>query len=174
MPDIDYADAAARGELIVSRTTYNAYQLANMADCAGPDNNLSAGADWLETVAISALEILEDDDNKTATVDDLGDTITEVADQVVPVYTYEKWKVFIDLAAWTEQVDEFGPLEDMDSGASRALYMIAERLIRAIIEDKVEERDDEDDDELDHNLIEHDPDDPNYRGDPDYHKRMAE
>jgi hypothetical protein len=48
--------------------------------------------------------------------------------------------VFVDLAAWQEDIEEFGPITDMEQGAGVALYMIAERLLTAIVEDEIEQR----------------------------------
>lgn len=124
--------------------TYNAYELANMADVAGPDGPSSPGAEWLENVASVANDILVDHDR----ADDYPDDITEAADQTVPTYTHERWQVFVDLAAYNEDVTELGPVDDLTTAAGVALYMIAERLIRAIIEDQAdqaESTDDEDD-----------------------------
>lgn len=125
--------------------TYNVYQLANMADCAGPDTNTSPGAHWLEVVATDALDMIAERAGED--IEDQHDRIHEMADGLVPVYTYEKWQVFTDLAAWQEDVTEYGEITDMEQGAGIALFMIAERLIRAIIEDRKDAADDDDEDE---------------------------
>lgn len=125
------------------KAPYNVYQLANMAECAGPDTNTSPGAIWLAMVAYDALELVEGWDRKAQTLEELEDDIPERVDQLVPIYTYEKWQVFVDLAAWTEDISDLGEPEDMDQGASYALYIIAERLIRAIVEDQADRVEDE-------------------------------
>jgi hypothetical protein len=123
----------------------NPYQLAQLADVTSPDSPTSPGAVWLLRVASDA-EDLWDWGKET---EDLTDTISEYADQAVPVYTHERWKVFVDLAAYTEEVTEFGPVEDMTAAAGVALYMIAERLLNALIEEKREEAEEEEEEDED-------------------------
>ena len=107
--------------------------MAGMAGCASPDGLDSAGADWLRQVASSAAEVVaEVDDIDDARYDD---RLHEMADGLVPIYTHNRWQVFVDLAAYQEDVTEFGPIEDMERAAGVALYIIAERLVAAIIED---------------------------------------
>lgn len=124
--------------------TYNAYQLARMADVVSPDSDASPGAAFLLHVAGLTDDLLSD--NPGADIDTLSDSITEQADNAVPVYTHEKWQTFVDLCAYTEDVSEFGPITDMENAADLALYMIAERLIHAVIKDR-RANGDEDDDE---------------------------
>lgn len=113
------------------------YQLARLADCADPDSPDSPGGKWLRLVA----DCVDD----AADYEVPEDAITEIADGVVPVYTHERWQVFADLAAYNEDVSEFGDYgDDLTKAAGVALYMIAERLLRALVE---EVEDDEDVDE---------------------------
>ncbi len=46
--------------------------------------------------------------------------------------------MFTDLAAWQEDADAFGPIEDMTDGAGVALYGIAQRLLSALIAEREE------------------------------------
>lgn len=94
---------------------YTVYALARMAECGAPDSFTSPGADWLSTFPAVAREILSD--SPEATNDGaLSDAVHEQADSIVPVYTAHKWRVFTDLAAWQEDVTEYGPIEDYGAG----------------------------------------------------------
>lgn len=117
----------------------NSYQLARLADVTSPDSPTSPGAEWLLRVASDAEDLWDYGKNET----EIQDTISEYADQAVPIYTHERWQVFVDLAAYTEEVTDLGPVEDMTAAAGVALYMIAERLLNALIEEKREEAEDE-------------------------------
>ena len=129
----------------------SAYELAHMADVASPDNDDSPGAEWLRLVAGDLHDLLDQyaTEVMAGEIDpetDLGDEITESADQIVPTYTHHRWQVFIDLAAYQEDVSELGEIDGDDltrSVAGVALYMIAERLMNALI---AEIDTDEDDD----------------------------
>lgn len=103
-------------------TSYTVWQLAGLADVHSPDSLTSPGAAWLEQVARS----LDDSDDWTE------DTAHELADDVVPIYTHERFQVFVDICAYQEDVTEFGPIGDMEQAAGVALYMIAVRLIDAL------------------------------------------
>ena len=123
--------------------TRNQNQLADLADCACPDNDGSPGARFLALVADSAAEAMEyDTDNDN----DATDMANEAADGCVPTYTYDLWTTFVDLAAWQEDVTEFAQSDtDMESMARIALYQIGERLALALIEESREEANDDDD-----------------------------
>jgi hypothetical protein len=112
----------------------NPYILARMADCASPDTKDSPGARWLVGLA-QDIASEHNDWTDVADVDDVRDEIAERADQLVPTYTREIWLVFVDLAAYQEDVSEYGPIEDMERAATTALYMIAERLMTAVAEE---------------------------------------
>lgn len=120
--------------------SYTAWQLAGRADCAQPDSVTSPGADWLDTVRRNAVDSFDPADP--------DQDAHEQADAVVPIYTHHKWTVFTDLAAWQEDVTEFGPIEDLDQASSVALFIIADRLIRTLW-DEMREEDDADDDSED-------------------------
>lgn len=101
-------------------------QLARMADCDAPDSQLSPGAIFLSNVRDAFLERYDD-----GSYDD--DTACEIADDAPSIYTYTLWKQFTDLAAWQEDISDLSdPSGDMNRNASIALYMIAERLVRAL------------------------------------------
>lgn len=104
------------------------WQLAGLAGCSSPDSVNSAGAAWLVRVARDAVELAEDQ------ADDLTDGIAERADANVPIYTHDLWATFVDLGAYQEDVSELiGAETDMEKLAQVALYMIAERLLAALL-----------------------------------------
>lgn len=119
------------------------YTLANLADVSSPDSAESPGAEWLALVHAVAWELIEDTDNDTGDLENAHDDITERADGVVPIYTHNKWEVFVDLCAWQEDLDDFRPFHDMDQEASVSLYLIAERLISVIVREEIDKREDE-------------------------------
>ena len=105
----------------------NAYELANLADVSSPDSLESPGALFLLSLGVSVSEYADEDG-------DLDDIAGDIADQCVPIYTHERWQTFVDLAAYQEDVTDFGPLEDMTTAAGVALYMIGVRLVGALVE----------------------------------------
>jgi hypothetical protein len=120
-----------------TETKYTAFELARMADVASPESKISLGSRWLLGVAEAAVEALG-----RLSDEDTNDVASEVADSIVPVYTHELWTVFVDLAAYQEDVSELGyewSSDDHDKLPRTALYMIAERLTLAIFEEKSEE-----------------------------------
>jgi hypothetical protein len=117
---------------VADRTIPNPYELAGLAECASPDRPDSPGAEWLTRVANDADDLIEQTD--PADLDALHDDTHERADQLVPIYTHHRWEVFTDLAAYQEDVTEYGAdASDLTATAGVALYMIAERLITALI-----------------------------------------
>lgn len=107
----------------------SAYVLAGMADCATPDSLDSIGAQFLTAVAQATVESLEYDDDR----DDIPWT---AADQCVPIYTYDVWRTFVDLAAWREDPTELGADgSDMEQAAKVCLFAIGERLAAAVLDD---------------------------------------
>lgn len=109
--------------------TLSVNELAGMADVVSPDSATSPGGEWLDLVARSMDDL--------AGYDDIEEGITEIADGCVPIYTHNRWQVYVDLGAYTEDVTEFGPIEDMEQAAGIALYLIAERLLTALIDESV-------------------------------------
>lgn len=106
--------------------TLNAYQLARLAECPGPDSLTSHGARFLERVQDDYREAVEDE-----RYDD--DTAHEIADGAVPIYTHEMWLTFVDLCAYQEDPSELGyDGSDMDKDGSACLYIIAQRLVYAL------------------------------------------
>jgi hypothetical protein len=111
-------------------TDHNAYQLANIADIQSPDQKDSPGAVFLLSVQDAVNEAIEDK------YQDMDEAAHEIADNAVPVYTYQMWQTFIDLCAWNEDPSEFGrESEDMSQQAGVCLYLIANRLADTLIEE---------------------------------------
>lgn len=121
----------------VTDTEHTPYALARLADCSSPDSPESAGAQWLARVA-SCLDEIEDEDD-----------VSEQADSIVPIYTHEVWTVFVDLGAYNEDPTELGAdAGDMEGCAKVCLFMIAERLLHVLLEEKegADEEDEESED----------------------------
>lgn len=112
--------------------TKNAYELAILAECASPDTLTSPGAEFLEYVQVYANEAIE-----CSEVNE--DMASEIADNAPNVYTWTLWQQFTDLAAWQEDIEEFGPTEDLTYVARMALYQIALRLADALLAEAVDD-----------------------------------
>jgi len=122
----------------------NAYELAHLAGVASPDTPESPGAHFLERVESDYQE-----HRKDGTYDP-DDSPHDIADVCVPIYTYEVWQTFVDLAAWQEDPTELGAdAGDMEQAAKVCLYLIAERLVYALAEadEEAEEEDEEEEEE---------------------------
>lgn len=111
------------------------HRLANMvADIGGPDADDSPGAVFLSHVRDAVIEALEwkvengDGDLAHAAVV-LRDDSHELADAAVPVYTYQRWTTFVDLAAWQIDISEYSAGEDMTDRCGVALYEVARLLV---------------------------------------------
>jgi hypothetical protein len=124
-----------------SLATLNAYQLANMADVSSPDSLESAGAEFLAHVRNSVIESLEYAASEHPDYDVLDLTASirddshEIADGAPSTYTYTRFQQFVDLAAWQEDISELTDgSTDMEAMAGIALYIIAERLVNALLD----------------------------------------
>lgn len=126
--------------------------LAALADCVCPDRDEKAGRSFLSGVAEAVADLLGDelrglDDDAaadeilaTVTAWREGDAPFEIADGAPSVYTFTMWKQFVELAAWQEDVSEFGdPGDDLSRAASLALYVIARNLVDALVDRVAEE-----------------------------------
>jgi len=116
--------------MIQNRTVW---ELARMAGCYSPDTDDSPGARFLSRVQDDVIELESD-----GALDE--DSAHEIADSAVPIYTRELWSTFVDLGAYCEDASELGATaDDMDACARVCLYMIAERLASALIEESDED-----------------------------------
>ena len=132
--------------------THTTWELANLADCQSPDEHDgrgfedaepregSSGAEFLRRVADDVKERFEDGGW------DEDDSPHEIADNAVPIYTHQMWKTFVDLCAYQEDPSELGfDTGDPDRLASICLYIIADRLARALGEEYADVADEDDD-----------------------------
>jgi hypothetical protein len=136
---------------------FNRAQLANLAECGEPSHD-TPGHAFLNEVRDGVCELFEeiadelDDVDDFDRIDDNG-ALHEIADGAPSVYTARKWSQFVDLSAFWEDPSEFGDFENMDKAGGVALYMIADRLARALVDevreavDEAEEPDDETDED---------------------------
>ena len=136
------------------------WHLANLAGCGSPDRpdgigvsppadlstvDPSPGALFLRSVADDLAEriayVFADLDPAGCDLTrELEEELHEVADAAPSVYTGARWAEFADLAAWDEDAAELGAsADDLTAAAGVALYMIAERLARALVEAWAEE-----------------------------------
>jgi hypothetical protein len=126
--------------------SYTVYTLANLADCGSPDSNVSAGAEFLRSIADNMPDVMERIENG----EDAHDVASKIADEAPDYHTYTRWQEFADLAAWQEDITELGepsPDDLTKSVAGVALYIIAERLVNALIEEARSQEEDNDNDE---------------------------
>jgi hypothetical protein len=117
---------------MMTMETKTVWTLANMVEM-NPASSESVGARWLLLVQMGVGEVLQ----QVAEGYDRSDAVHEVADGMVPVYTHEVWEVFTDLGAWTvsEDANELCDAStDMEQRAKVCLYVIAERLLVALLE----------------------------------------
>ena len=129
---------------------HNAYQLANLAECASPDSGSSPGAMFLISVQ---------DGVNDATSYDPTQTAAEIADNAPAWLTHTLWLEFIDLCAYREDPSDLGvDAHDMEQAARVCLYLIAERLANVLFEQYNEDGPD-DDTEVDDDTDEVDEDD---------------
>lgn len=106
----------------------NVWQLAELAECASPISADSHGGRWLADLRDDWIESTQEDDDR-----DRDDIIHERVDGCIPIYNWPRWATFADLGAWQEDLDEVGGVtSDMTQNAGVALYMIGERLFRAL------------------------------------------
>jgi hypothetical protein len=104
------------------------FALARLADCADPDSASSPGGRWLLGIAEGVAERCHDEDRH--------DLAHEIADSAVPVYTADLFAVLVDLAAYREDVaDLVDAGDDLTRRASLALYVVAERLALALLDE---------------------------------------
>lgn len=139
----------------------SANELSKLADSMSPDSATSPGASMLKSVRTATIESIEYGDLHFDGYPRGNErTIREIAAGAPDVYSYPKWQEFVDLGAWQEEIgrdvsDEFvefelsGLAEGMDRDGTQALFMIADRLVRALIAmgDDIDDDDDDDDDD---------------------------
>ena len=138
--------ATALAETLAEIRDWTVYRLANEADAGSSDFDVDgAGARFLTSVRDDVLDRVEyatadtDADDLGSAVESLKeDAIHEIADAAPDVYNFTRWSEFVDLAAWQEDISEYGEPEDLTGAAGFALYMIAERLAVAVLDTVIE------------------------------------
>lgn len=122
------------GDALTSIRERTAYGLSCDADCGGADSPASAGAQFLMSVRDAVVEEIEANG-----VEGWEDRIFEIADNAPDVYTAKRWAEFVDLAAYNEDISEYGDCgDDLTKAAGVALYVIAERLATALFTEAAE------------------------------------
>lgn len=122
---------------------HNVYRLARMAECYSPAKETSAGGDFLTMVQVAILEAVrwtaenDTDGDLLHAIDNVrDDQAHQIADGAVPVHTYERWQAFTDLGAFEEDPHGEGLADattNLTETAGVCLYMIAERLVHALL-----------------------------------------
>jgi hypothetical protein len=119
---------------LVNVNLWSAYWLSSEVGCGSPDSPTSIGAVWLNGVRDNTVEHIEDAINE----DDLPNLTEYVyeTDLGVPLASFELWRVFTDLAGWSEDLTDFGQdsikLDDLDEVARIALELIGGRVRDAV------------------------------------------
>lgn len=104
------------------------FELATLAAC-GLDNE--AASQFLIRIRNDVLDAITE-----IPPDDWEVQIEEsyIPDGAISIYTHTMWDQFVGTRAWTEDISDYGDIEDMAAGASRCLYEIAQRLVWALSE----------------------------------------
>ena len=132
-------DGHEQGQSIVAP-----WMLASSADCAAPERNEKMGADFLISIFTDFLYIAQNDLDVSG-----GDGAYDIrralerfewhetAYNAIPVYTHAKWQTFVELGAYDEDVLDLVDSRKVTGGnvANAALYIIADRLLRALLEE---------------------------------------
>lgn len=106
------------------------WELARMADCAAP--HTLVGTEFLDLVRICTIrewDRLTEYDGYP----NIDGGVDEIAHTNVPDDTLTLWATFVDLAAYREDVTEFGPIKTLDQAARSILAAIAQRLVYALV-----------------------------------------
>lgn len=107
------------------------FRLAKMADCAAPDSSASPGGVFLASVREAVADRLKEESSDTDYVSpaDWQDAQREIANAAPDVMIHERWRQFIDLAAYREPSGSEGwASADLTEIAAEALSQIAYRL----------------------------------------------
>jgi hypothetical protein len=121
-----------RKEVLTEIREWSVFALADsdLADCGSPDNHESPGARLLIATRDAFLEYVAT--KPDATGEDVRDDVSDIAADLVSVYTHERWQQFADLAAYQEEPESGEWPQDLTAAAEVALYQIVERLVFAL------------------------------------------
>lgn len=128
-------------DTLASLKAETVFSLARGADVACPDSIESPGALFLTRVRDAMLERAEEtyaDADSAAYFERIADFAPEVADDMVPIYTHQRWQVFVDLAAYQVDIEELAGdsgTVDMTELAGLALFEVARNLGDSLLEE---------------------------------------
>jgi hypothetical protein len=124
--------------------TVASWRLARTADCSCPEGAEREGAAFLDSVFSDFLYTAQNDLDVSGG-DDANDVRRaleafewhETADGAVPIWTHQKWVTFVQIGAYDEDVSDLVDSRKVtgDDCANAALYIIADRLLRALSEE---------------------------------------
>lgn len=138
-----------RTETLAEIKGYSAFWLSgsDLADCQFPDLSDSPGGLLLTHTRDAFLSWMQG--NPEATRDDILDACGQIIDDMVSIYTHERWQQFVDLGAYNEESESGEWPDDLTEAAAVALYQILDRMVGAFAEmiDEAEEEPEEDDEE---------------------------
>jgi hypothetical protein len=111
---------------------YDPPTLARLAKCAEPDTRVSEGADFLALVRDKVVELVQEYGEVAPYREAIQDAAADIGKDAEPGV---KWRRFVDLSAYKENVTEFGtPSPDTPEGhADLALFFIGFRLASALL-----------------------------------------
>ncbi|QBI99432.1 OCR-like antirestriction protein [Streptomyces phage Caelum] len=120
-------------DIIEKINHYDPPTLARLAKCAEPDSRVSEGADFLALVRDKVVDMVQElGETGTPYREAIQDAAADIGSTAEPSV---KWRRFVDLSAYKENVTEFGrPSPDTPEGhADLALFFIGFRLASALI-----------------------------------------
>jgi hypothetical protein len=120
-------------DIIEKINHYDPPTLARLAKCAEPDSRVSEGADFLALVRDKVVDMVQElGEAGTPYREAIQDAAADIGSTAEPGV---KWRRFVDLSAYKENVTEFGrPSPDTPEGhADLALFFIGFRLASALI-----------------------------------------
>jgi hypothetical protein len=120
-------------DIIEKINHYDPPTLARLAQCAEPDSRVSEGADFLALVRDKVVDLVQEyGEVSTPYREAIQDAAADIGSEAEPSV---KWRRFVDLSAYKENVTEFGtPSPDTPEGhADLALFFIGFRLSSALI-----------------------------------------
>jgi hypothetical protein len=120
-------------DIIEKINHYDPPTLARLAKCAEPDSRVSEGADFLALVRDKVVDMVQElGETGTPYREAIQDAAADIGSTAEPGV---KWRRFVDLSAYKENVTEFGrPSPDTPEGhADLALFFIGFRLASALI-----------------------------------------
>jgi hypothetical protein len=140
----EYTVTVGNDDGVTTETVIAPWLLARPAQCSKPDNNEKTGADFLTSLFTDFLYIAQNDVAVSGGDDayDIRRSLErfewhETADGAIPVYTHQKWQTFVELGAYDEDVSDLVDHRKVNGEdvANAALYIVADRLLRALSED---------------------------------------